>query len=175
MVLKYEPPLGSDVLRERARHHFQQLGWSVEESPALRQGAFVFRPDLLARRGEDTQAVRVDDETLGAYPIGVFAAACKKFRVNGVVICPPSEAVVEACRERGIDYLSSEGLGEVWFPSGPPPTPEPLDAPPARGVSFGSAPAGSASVPAWRWIVVAVVWLAALYFVVRFVLDVVGG
>ena len=147
----------------------------MEEAPTLEKGPLSFKPDLLARRGGKLQAVRVDDDPLGAYPIGAFAAMCKKFHVPGVVICPGSQEVVDSCRERGVDFLSPEGLGEAWFPQAAPPTLEPMEAaastpaaPTARGISTAR------EARAWRWIVVALIWLAALYFGIRLILDVIG-
>ena len=163
------------MLLERAREHYRQLGWTVEEAPTLRQAGLVFKPDLLARRGSEVRAVRVDDDALGAYPIGAFGALCKKFRLRGVVVCPASQEVIDACEERGVEFLSAEGLGEAWFPRPPAPTPEPVR---VRAVEVAmppsAEPAGRAAIPPWRWVVVTLIWLAAIYFSITLALEIVG-
>ncbi|MBI2078512.1 MAG: hypothetical protein HYT80_09125 [Euryarchaeota archaeon] len=161
------------MLLERAADHYRGRGWNVEASPTLRQGALVFKPDLVARRGSEVRALRVDDDPLGSYPIGAFAALCKKFRLQGVVVCPASQDVIDSCEDRGVEFLSAEGLGEAWFPGVPAPAPEPASASPLAAAPVAAQELSSrTAVPAWRWVVVAIIWLAAIYFSVKLALEI---
>lgn len=165
------------MLSERAREHYESLGWSVAESPELRVGPDAFRPELLATKGPRTKAVRIDEDPLGKFQIGMFAAACKRGGFQGVVICPVDPDVIAACEEMGVEYLSPERLGKaVFVPRSGPPVAAPAPAEPALApASAPAAEAAAPTIPWWRWAIVAVVWALALYVVWRLWEKVSGG
>lgn len=159
------------MLTEQAREHYESLGWTVAQAPELRVAGTTFRPELIATKGPRTKAVRIDEDPLGKFQIGMFAAVCKGAGFQGVVICPVDPDVIAACEESGVEYLSPEGLGRaVFLPrSGPPvavPTPQGVAALASAAVE-APAPVMARPVPWWRWAIVGVVWALALYFVWR--------
>lgn len=168
--------MGRIVLVERAREHYESLGWTVTDAPELRVGPDVLRPELLATKGPRTKAVRIDEDPLGKFQIGMFAAACKRGSLQGVVICPIGDDVIAACEEMGVEYLSPEGLGRaIFLPKAGPPVAQESAAPvPTPAAVSAPEAAARATVPWWRWAIVAVVWSFALYFVWRLIDRIAG-
>ena len=166
------------VFLERVRDHFQRAGWTVEDGPVLRMevGPPV-KTDLRIQRRNQRRVVLVRDDAPGALEIARFSLLCKRAGLPGMLVAPQDDAVAQICDEQGVDYFAAETVGEVAVVGGPTPTvapPRPR-APPRAAARPQAVPVARApAIPAWRWAVVGLIWLAALAVVAYDVIRLVG-
>lgn len=171
------------MVLERARAHFEAQGWTVEAGRLLGSGPLEVHPDLLLTKDGRAKAVKLDDEPTGAFPIGNFAARCKRLRIAPVIVCPNTPEVLEACDAAGAEFVDADTLGAavIMRKAAPAviiraasPVPSSVSIAPVRRPVETPPIVASARIPWWRWAIVAVIWAAALYFVVQFWMKVTG-
>lgn len=153
---------GRSVLQERVFAHFSALGWTLAEETTVGAPGVAFHPDLVLEKNGKRMAVRISDETLGTYQVGLFGAQCRRAKIKGLVVCESSPEVLEACENAKVDFLAAENIGEPIVV--PVAKPRPLTPPPAveRPVEFEAVAPEHVGTPAWRWAIVAMIWAAAL-------------
>lgn len=164
------------VFLERVRDHFQRAGWTVEDGPVLRMevGPPV-KTDLRIQRRNQRRVVLVREEAPGALEIARFSLLCKRAGLPGMLVAPQDDAVAQISDEQGVEFFAAETVGEVAVVSGPAVAPPQAPVPPRPAARPSAAPVARVpSIPAWRWAVVALIWLAALAVVAYDVVRLVG-
>ncbi len=150
------------MLPERVLAHFSVLGWTLADETTVGEAGTAFHPDLVLEKDGKRMAVRISDEPLGAFQIGLFGAQCKRANVKGLVVCESSPEVLEACENARVDFVPAEDVGEPIVV--PVAKPRPLVTIPLeeREIEFEPLAPTVGETPAWRWIAVALVWIAAI-------------
>lgn len=142
--------------------HFSTLGWTLAEETTVGAAGTAFHPDLLLEKDGKRLAVRISEEPLGSFQIGLFGAQCKRAKVKGLVVCESGPDVLEACENARLDFVPSETVGEpivVPIAKPRPPVTMPLQRPEPEVEPLAPV---ARPTPLWRWIVVAVIWVAAV-------------
>lgn len=155
------------MFRDRVVHHFHNAGWIVDLEPALESPDGVFRPDILITKGAKRKAVLIRaDEPPGPFEIAKFGASCKRARTAGVIVAPDDPSAYDLCDQAGLEFVAGEGIGEVVVVGhAPAPPPMPIDVAPRASVLAAEPTVATPArtvIPAWRWAIVALIWIAAV-------------
>lgn len=151
--------------------HFRRAGWTVLERPVLATEPPPFRPDLVLERRGFRAAVLIREEPPGPFEVANFARQCKRHGLDGTIISPRDEPVLQAAELHGLSVLDVE---DFYAPA------PALVTPPMAGPTAASAPEmvfQELEVPAtkvprvrwWRWAVVAAIWVAAITAVLQWI------
>jgi hypothetical protein len=148
---------------ERVLAHYSVLGWSLAEETTVGGPGVAFHPDLVLKKGEKLLAVRISEDPLGTYHVGLFGAQCRRAKVKGLIVCEDSPEVLEACENAQLDFLPLETLGApIVVPTTKPRPIAPIPEPVRPLAEFEEFSQPTTRTPWWRWAIVAVIWIAAI-------------
>lgn len=150
------------VLQERVFAHFSALGWTLADETTVGEGPTAFHPDLVLEHGIERMAVRISEERLGTYQIGLFGAQCRRAKTAGLVVCESSPEVLEACEAARLEFVSAENVGEPIVVPITTPRAIRAEAVEEAPVAFEQFAPTSSKTPWWRWVLVAAIWVAAI-------------